>query len=123
MQVQEANYICLSGHPVSTALTYELHYTQLRDFYITLDGRNKEAAEMKHARSIMKAEVKHSMNIADSDANNSHSTDQSGRGYGRGHSHGCGHGQGRGRGQGHGRYHNFLPDDEYWNLDQASYDQ
>ena len=34
----------------------------------------------------MKAEVKHSMNIADSNANNSHSTDQSGCGHGRGHS-------------------------------------
>ena len=29
LQVQEANYIHLSGHAVSTALTYELHYVQL----------------------------------------------------------------------------------------------
>ena len=42
LQVQEANYIRLSGHAVSTALTYELHYAQLRDFCIMLDGRNKE---------------------------------------------------------------------------------
>ena len=98
LRVQEANYIRLSGHAVSTVLTYELHYTQLQDFCMTLDGHNKEAAEMKHSRSIMKVEVKRSMNIADSNANNSHSTDQSGCGCrrDRSHGHGCGQGQGHG---------------------------
>ena len=38
LQVQEANYIRLSGHAVSTVLTYDIHYMQLQDFCITLDG-------------------------------------------------------------------------------------
>ena len=67
LQVQELNYLRLSGIAVTTALTYEVHYTQIRDFCITLDGHNKEAAEMKHAQSIMKAELNHSMNLSQAD--------------------------------------------------------
>ena len=37
-QVQELNYLHISGVAVSTALTYEVHYVQLCDFCITLDG-------------------------------------------------------------------------------------
>ena len=130
LQVQELNYLRLSGVAVTTALTYEVHYTQIRDFCITLDGRNKETAELKHARSIMKAEIKRSMNLSHADPVTAPSTEEPGRGHGRGRGRGrgCGRGCGgrdRGRGQssGHGCYHNYLPDDQYWNLDQSSYDK
>ena len=88
LQVQELNYLRLSGVAVTTALTYEVHYVQIRDFCITLDGRNKEAAEMKHARSIMKAELKRSMSLSHADPGMARSTEQSGRGQGRGRGRG-----------------------------------
>ena len=128
LQVQEFNYLRLSGVAVTTALTYELHYTQIRDFCITLDGRSKEATEMNHARSIMKAEIKRSMNLSQAAPGMAPSTAQPARGHGSGRSRGQGRGRGRGgrdhgRGQSGGRgcYHNYLPDDQYWNLGQSSY--
>ena len=78
VQEQELNYLRLSGVAVTSALTYEVHYAQIRDFCITLDGRNKEAAEMKHAQSIMKAELKRSMNLSHADPGMAPSTEQSG---------------------------------------------
>ena len=92
LQVQELNSLHLSGVAMTTALTYEVHYAQIHDFCITLDGHNKEAAEMKHAQSIMKAELKHSMNLSHADLGMAPSTEQSGQGQGRG--------RGRGRGRG-----------------------
>ena len=128
LQVQELNYLRLAGVAVTTALTYEVHYTQIRDFCITLDGRNKEAAEMKHARSIMKAEIKRSMNVSQADPGTAPSTAQPARGHGSGRGRGQGRGRGgrdrgRGRSGGRGCYHNYLPDDQYWNLGQSSYDK
>ena len=88
LQVQELNYLRLSGVAMTTALTYEVHYVHIHDFCITLDGRNKEAAEMKHAQSIMKAELKRSMNLSHADLGTAPSTEQSGQGQGRGQGRG-----------------------------------
>ena len=93
----------------------------------TLDGRSKEAAEMKHARSIMKAEIKRSMNLSQTDPGTAPSTAHPAQGHGSGRGRGRGRGgrdRGPGRSGGRGRYcHNYLPDDQYWNLDQSSYDK
>ena len=78
LQVQDPNYLRLSGVTVTTALTYEVHYTQIRAFCITLDRHNKETAEMKHAQSIMKAELKCSMNLSHADPGMALSTEQLG---------------------------------------------
>ena len=79
----------------------------------------------------MKAEIKRSMSLSQTDPGTAPSTAQPAQGHGSGHGRGRGRGRSRGgrvrglgRSGGHGRYcHNYLPDDQYWNLDQSSYDK
>ena len=121
LALQEVTYTRVSGAAVTTALTYEIQVSHLRDFCIMLDARHQEHAAANRAHTAMKTEIKKSLGIHTSDGEQQTARGRGGPGRGRGRGRGRGHSQGRGRGRERGRYHNFLSDDEFWSLDEDGY--
>ena len=121
LALQEVTYTRVSGAAVTTALTYEIQVSHLRDFCIMLDARHQEHAAANRARTAMKTEIKKSLGIHTSDGDQQTTRGRGGPGRGRGRGRGHGRSQGRGRGRERGRYHNFLSDDAFWSLDEDGY--
>ena len=70
LALQEVTYTRVSGAAVTTALTYDIQVSHLRDFCIMLDAHHQEQAAANRAHTAMKTEIKKSLGIHTSEGIN-----------------------------------------------------
>ena len=101
------------GTASATSLSYESCVETIRTFCQTIDHTNHKAVQEKSHRKALQAEV-----------NGGRNGNRGGRTGGRGRNSGGGGGrQPNQAGRGRGKYHNWIPKEQFDNLDEDGYQQ